>query len=659
MRPLNPRVRRWLVGIAIACIAFELVYVVAAHLLLRGDTLSRLINKKPEKFRIEWASARSYFPGVVTVEKLTIHGQSRTIQWYLAADDVHGRLSLWRLAFKTVHVRAANTSGLDFRLRRRLDPPPVIAEDGTQTPREVRGSQHFPEIPGFTNPPVPRPEDLYPPRTSLKKPWVIDLGGVEVHGPVQVAVNRMRLTGEGVVSGAMVFRTRESIEVRRGNLRWTSARLFLDSEAAIDDLAIDVTSRWKPFPAKGAKLPRILGGITGTFAIAGTTHTGASIPIELVPGLPISATGRFETTLRLVDGALQPGSSYSSRSESLRIGLLGLTAAGSARVVGATRATEGRPLSELSVDLDSFSLFDPADATVGVRGSGLAVRATWDGLSLADYKPATSVEIELPPTEISDVSVFGKLLPPPWGIDLASGTGTVSARLAVDADRQASGRLDLESQQLRLKTRGTPIRADLGVHATLARGDLKQRRFEVPEATVTIENVVNETPEKSERTAAPGGARSSSSGRPWRWARPLAARGLGRREDARHPAHHGADRRVLGPARMVRLVPEVENIDGTMIFAADGIASAVRDMNIHRRVAARSAAGCSLRRRRRTAGSTRSTRSSRPASASTRARARFTSSSPGSGSTRSRPHLRRPELRASGSALRLADHPWT
>ena len=28
------------------------------------------------------------------------------------------------------------------------------------------------------------------------------------------------------------------------------------------------------------------------------------------------------------------------------------------------------------------------------------------------------------------------------------------------------------------------------------------------------------------------------------------------------------------------LLPEVENIDGTMIFAADGIATAVKDMNI-------------------------------------------------------------------------------
>ena len=101
-------VRRWLVGIAIACIAFELLYLVAAHFMLQGDTLTRLINKKPEKMQITWTSARSWFPGVVTVEKLAIRGQTRRIQWYLAADDAHGRISLVRLALKQVHIRSVD-----------------------------------------------------------------------------------------------------------------------------------------------------------------------------------------------------------------------------------------------------------------------------------------------------------------------------------------------------------------------------------------------------------------------------------------------------------------------------------------------------------------------------------------------------------------------
>jgi hypothetical protein len=96
----------------------------------------------------------------------------------------------------------------------------------------------------------------------------------------------------------------------------------------------------------------------------------------------------------------------------------------------------------VTIDLDSFEFLNPEDASVGIHGSGLAVRAAWDGQSLAHWKPATSVEVELPPAEISDVGVVGRLLPVN-GPDVTSGTGTLSAQLAVDADRQASGQLDL------------------------------------------------------------------------------------------------------------------------------------------------------------------------------------------------------------------------
>jgi hypothetical protein len=579
MRPLNPRVRRWLVGLAIACLALELVYVVAGRVLLRGDTLERLINKKPEKFRIEFTGARSWLPGVVSVDTLTLHGQSRGVQWYLAADEVRGRLSLWRLVRKTVHVRAAHTAGLDFRLRKRLDPPPVVGEDGVARPRQVTGARHFPDIPGFSNPPEPAPEALYPPPKVLKKPWVIDLGGVEVDGPVNVAVNRARIEGAGEVSGAMVFRTRESIEVRRGNLRWGEARVLIDSEVAIDDLALDVASRWRPFPAKGAKLPQILGGISGRVAIAGTMRTAAAVPLELVPGLPVEATGRLETTLHLEDGALLPGSTYSLTSDDLSVGLLGLKAAGTARLTAATGAGTERPQTDLAIDLESFALFDPADAAVGVRGAGLAVRASWEGLSLADFRPATAVEVTVPPTEISDVGVFGALLPPPWGLDLTSGTGTVSARLAVDAERVASGRFDLESQQVRLKTRGTPVRADLAVHAELARGDLKERRFEMPEATIAIANAAADVPGEQRK------------GGPW-WCSlklerasvtlgtPIAAAGsLAVKMRDTRPIMRLIDE-LSDPPAWFALVPEVENVDGTMTFAADGAASVVRDVTL-------------------------------------------------------------------------------
>jgi hypothetical protein len=378
----------------------------------------------------------------------------------------------------------------------------------------------------------------------------------------------------------MVYRTRDSIKVPRANLRLPSARLLIDSEPAIDGLALDIVSRWRAFPAKGAKLAQVLGAASGTFAIAGDIRTKASVPIELVPGMPIWATGRLDTKLLLEDGSLQPGSSYALDSDGFRIGLLGLTAAGSAKVTATTRAAEGRPLTEASIDLDSFSLLDPADASVGVQGSGLAVRATWDGLSLADYRPANSVDVVLPQTEITDVGVLGGLVPPQWGVAVASGTGTVSGRLAVDADRQASGHLDLESTQLRMMARGTPMRADLRIDATLARGDLPQRRFEVPHATVTIENAINEARDPNKK-----GSRSWWCSLDFEPAtvvlrRPLTADGsiAVKMRDTRPVM--ALIEEFSNPPRWMALVPEVENVTGSALVRADGAVTTFTDVTI-------------------------------------------------------------------------------
>ncbi len=397
---------------------------------------------------------------------------------------------------------------------------------------------------------------------------------------MRIAVGRFRLEGEGSVSGGMVYRTRDSIRVPRATLRLPSARLLIDSEPAIDNLGLDVASRWRAFPAKGAKLAQVLGAASGSFAIAGDIRTGASVPIELVPGMPIRATGRLDTRLLLEDGALQPGSLCALGSDGFRIGLLGLTAAGSAKAAATTRAVDGRPLTEASIDLASFSLLDAAEASVGVEGSGLAVRATWDGLSLADNRLATSVEVVLPPTTITDVGVLGGLVPPQWGVAVASGTGTVSGRLAVDADRLASGQLDLESTQLRVTARGTPMRADLRIHATLARGDLPRRRFEVPHATVGIENAINEARDPNEKGSRPWWCSLDFAPATVGLQRPLTVDGsiAVKMRDTRPVM--ALIEEFSNPPRWMALVPEVENITGFTAVRADGAVTTFTDVKI-------------------------------------------------------------------------------
>jgi hypothetical protein len=350
---------------------------------------------------------------------------------------------------------------------------------------------------------------------------------------------------------------------------------------ASDDLTLDVSSRWRSFPAKGAKLPQILAGVSGSFAIAGDIHAKASVPIHLVPGMPISGTGRLDATIRLKDGTVRPDSSYSFESEDLRVGLLGLTAVGSATVAGTTHAGDNGPRTELAIDLASFEFLGAENASIGVEGSGLAVRAAWDDLSLAEWKPATTVEVEVPPAQIRDISIIDRLLPPQLNLAVESGTGTLSGRVAVDADRKASGQLDLESKELRVRVRDVPIRADLGVHATLTQGDLPEHRFEISEATITVDNAVNEGLEQKEQ---------EKRGLWWcslkltqgtvTFGRPLAASGAMavKMRDTRPVVT--VIKELSKPPKWMSLLPEIENVDGTMIVDMDGATTAVDDVDI-------------------------------------------------------------------------------
>ena len=173
------RLRKRLVALVIALVVLEVLYVIGANLALRSQFMSDQINRKPEKMLIQWSSATTYVPGVVQVTGVSMRNQSRKVQFYLEVREVRAVISLFKLPFKTLHIRNVNGTDVDFRLRRRLDfVRPTDAESGEEAPKPIAGTEFFPEIPGLTNPPDPKPEELYPRKKKRRSPWTIRLGGV-------------------------------------------------------------------------------------------------------------------------------------------------------------------------------------------------------------------------------------------------------------------------------------------------------------------------------------------------------------------------------------------------------------------------------------------------------------------------------------------------
>jgi len=493
--------RRWAIRIGVALLVFEVIYVVGANIFLRSGLLPQLINKKPEKTSITWDSAVTYFPGFASVEGFTLRSQTLRDQVYLHVANADARISLIKLAFKTIHIRGVDARDVDFRYRERLDSPRRV-EAKEEPTGPLPGVEFYPEIPGYSNPPDPKPEDLYP-RKKKKRPWTIKITGADVEGPVKVALNEFRLEGDGSVGGGVTVKPRKTITIHRGKLDLDRTTVSFGPENLTENLAIHSDLRFKTFPAKGAKFADVIGGITGELSLAGRLGDKAAVRQEITPGITTFGAGIIATHFEFKNGVLRAGSQYKLESDAFHVAIMGLVATGSATVSGATVKEDGEHVSRAKISFGDFEFIDPEDDSSDITGTGLEVNARWNGFSLGERVPASHVEVVLPPTQINDVSTFNGLIPGESTLSLQSGTGEVEARLEVN-DRIASGTIDLLAEEIVLESKDVPLYGDLEVHAILTEGDLPAKEFDLSGTTIRLDNIVDEelSERKQEKLAA-------------------------------------------------------------------------------------------------------------------------------------------------------------
>ena len=483
-------IRRWAIRLGIAVLVFEVFYLIAGNVLLRTGLLTNLINKKPEKTKITWQSAVTYLPGVASVSGFELRSQTGKDQIYLRVAEARTRISLVGLLFRTIHLRGVDAEDVDFRYRRRLDLPPKPGQEKDQD-KGPENTDYWPEIPGWSNPPDPKPEDLYPVKKK-NRPWAIEITGAEVKGPIKAAFGGVRIEGEGWVGGGVIVKPGKTITIRRGRLDLDSTRVSFGPEVVTDDLSIKADLRFEPFPAKGARLSDILGGVSGELSVEGDLSEKVAVSHVITPGLSTLGAGTVKASLELKKGIVRAGSEYSLQSEAFHLWVMGLGASGSATVSGKTVKEGGNHVSRMHVDFGDFQFVDPDDSSVDISGTGISLDAEWNGFSITGNVPASSVAFELPAAEIHDVSTFNALIPDDAAFSLDSGTGRVNAKLEIK-ERVATGTLDVVAEEIMLESRGTPLVGDLEVHANLAKGDLQTKRFDPSGTTVRLDKIVNKT----------------------------------------------------------------------------------------------------------------------------------------------------------------------
>ena len=104
-----------------ALIVIELVYLVVVNALLSAPLTQNVVNSiKPDKFKVSWERAWSWYPVRVHATGVSANGQSRSQQWELHTPSLSASISLLPLLLKRVWVSDVAVLDVDYRQRPRL-----------------------------------------------------------------------------------------------------------------------------------------------------------------------------------------------------------------------------------------------------------------------------------------------------------------------------------------------------------------------------------------------------------------------------------------------------------------------------------------------------------------------------------------------------------
>lgn len=202
---LGPRSKKIFMILALALVAFEVVYVIAINVVLRSGSISRLANAaQPEDLHVEIGPAWSAWPGRVHADKIELRFQDHNVQFSVAVEHATVDVRLWQLPFKIMHLTRVRGENVRYLFRHKVESPKAL---------EQRLAQ-YPKIVGFPDPPV-FSEARKPPLSDEEYDlWTIELNDVDV-GVAELWFLEYRWRGQGRATGGFHLKPQRDATTER------------------------------------------------------------------------------------------------------------------------------------------------------------------------------------------------------------------------------------------------------------------------------------------------------------------------------------------------------------------------------------------------------------------------------------------------------------
>ena len=122
--------RRTLRRLATITLGLFATYLVAGNLFLNTAIGPWAINRKPERFAMQWSHGLTWWPGFVALWNVDTRGHVRHVQWSAQASHARGRIALLPLLSRELRfpsIDARDVRGTVDRVEAEMAPPPARA----------------------------------------------------------------------------------------------------------------------------------------------------------------------------------------------------------------------------------------------------------------------------------------------------------------------------------------------------------------------------------------------------------------------------------------------------------------------------------------------------------------------------------------------------
>lgn len=441
--------KRWLVRTVVALAIFEIAYLAVVNTALNLPATQDYLNRQnPERTRLQWDQAWSWYPFRIQATGFSGNFQSWSTQWQISTPEVSASLAVLPLLWKTVEFHGMDGGNIDLRVRPRVRPDRDDAD--------VR--QYYPTIEG-------RDPDLTVGTEPTQSPgWRLVFDIARIDGQHDVWIWGTQATIGGTLAATIIHQGRHGpIEVKGGEADLTLTTLSVDgqqvSQKGSIKTALDFAS-FIPYENRGLKMLSFMA-LDADIDLPVDGLEFLNSYLKRSSGLSLSGSGGLKGRIVFDKGDLIAGSGLKISADGLKVSEPPFVVDGTGSVEISVAASAPKTLTA-AFQFDDLSALDTTDEATLFDGKDLKVAVDRSAYVLPGGNEAgpERVSLDIPEMMISDLTAYQRFLPDKWRVALLGGSGSIAGKADLSADKLDAD-LTIRSEDANVKFKDDSFETDL------------------------------------------------------------------------------------------------------------------------------------------------------------------------------------------------------